>query len=427
MQAANEGAVAAGAPERDRSVGIRVALPFEQGVNPFVEQVYVHKTFFTRLHHFVLASDAFVVAPGGVGTLLEMTMIWQLLQVRHLHGTPLILVGDMWDGLVGWARVHLLNPTQPLANPNDLAIPRCVATADEAVALLREHHAQWQASAASQSAAPIPGTAAAPGRSARQPARATGVAGAMSPHSPITRDRFDAVLFDLDGVLTSTAKIHASCWKTMFDDFLARWARQRNEPARPFDIAADYKLHVDGKPRYDGVRSFLASRAISLPEGTPADSPTAETVCGLGNRKDELVKAAIARGEVESYPGSVALVRRLREQGIHTAVVSSSNNCEQVLQAAGILNLFDARVDGLTAGELQLPGKPAPDTFLKAAEMLGVPRSRAVVVEDAIAGVQAGRAGGFGLVVGVDRGGSGDALRTSGADVVVTDLAELLS
>jgi len=248
-----------------------------------------------------------------------------------------------------------------------------------------------------------------------------------SPHSPITRDRFDAVLFDLDGVLTSTAKIHASCWKAMFDDFLARRAKQRNEPFRPFDSAADYKLHVDGKPRYDGVKSFLASRAISLPEGIPADPPTAETVCGLGNRKDELVKAAIARGEVEAYPSSVALVWQLREQGIRTAVVSSSNNCEQVLRAAGILDLFDARVDGLIAREFQLPGKPAPDTFLKASQMLGVPPARAVVVEDAIAGVRAGRAGGFGLVVGVDRGGSGDALRAQGADVVVTDTGELLN
>jgi beta-phosphoglucomutase family hydrolase len=254
-----------------------------------------------------------------------------------------------------------------------------------------------------------------------------GVAAMRPPHSPITRDRFDAVLFDLDGVLTSTARIHASCWKTMFDDFLARRARQRNDPFRPFDVAADYKLYVDGKLRYQGVRSFLASRNISIPEGTPTDPPTADTVCGLGNRKDELVKAAIDHGEVESYPGSVALVRRLRAQGIRTAVVSSSQNCEQVLRAVGILDLFDARVDGLVASELKLPGKPRPDTFIKAAEILGVPPARAVVVEDAIAGVQAGRAGGFGLVVGVDRGGSGDALRTEGADVVVTDLGELMS
>jgi beta-phosphoglucomutase family hydrolase len=245
-------------------------------------------------------------------------------------------------------------------------------------------------------------------------------------HNLFNRDHFDAVLFDLDGVLTSTAKIHSRCWKTMFDDFLARRARKRNENFQPFDPATDYRLYVDGKPRYEGVRGFLASRNISIPEGTPADPPTADTVCGLGNRKDGLVKAALDQGEVESYPGSVALVLRLREQGIRTAVVSSSNNCEQVLRAVGMLDLFEARVDGLVASELHLPGKPKPDTFLKAAEMLGVIPARAVVVEDAIAGVEAGRAGRFGLVVGVDRGGSRDALRSHGADVVVTDLGELL-
>lgn len=244
--------------------------------------------------------------------------------------------------------------------------------------------------------------------------------------SPLDAARFDAVLFDLDGVLTSTARIHSRCWKVMFDDFLGRRAAAGKEPFRPFDIAADYKLYVDGKPRYEGVRSFLASRNISVPDGTPADPPTAVTVCGLGNRKDELVKAAIDRGEVESYPGSVALVKRLREQGLRTAVVSSSNNCREVLRAADIEGLFDARVDGLVATEFQLPGKPAPDTFLKAAGMLGVDPARAVVVEDAIAGVQSGRAGGFGLVIGVDRGGSRDALLAHGADMVVTDLAELL-
>jgi beta-phosphoglucomutase family hydrolase len=248
-----------------------------------------------------------------------------------------------------------------------------------------------------------------------------------SAHKPITRDRFDAVLFDLDGVLTSTAKIHSSCWKTMFDDFLSRRATARKEPFQAFDIETDYKLYVDGKLRYEGVKNFLASRGISLPEGTPEDLPTADTVCGLGNRKDELVKAAIDRGEVEPYPGSVALVRWLRQQGIRTAVVSSSNNCEQVLRAAGILDLFEVRVDGLVASQLQLPGKPAPDTFLMAAQILDVRPARAVVVEDAIAGVQAGRAGGFGMVVGVDREGSGDALRTHGADLLVTDLEELLN
>jgi beta-phosphoglucomutase family hydrolase len=248
-----------------------------------------------------------------------------------------------------------------------------------------------------------------------------------SPPQLIAPDRFDAVLFDLDGVLTSTATIHSRCWKEMFDDLLGRRAADEKEPFRPFDIVTDYKLYVDGKPRYDGVRSFLASRNISVPDGTPADPPTAVTVCGLGNRKDELVKAAIDRGEVESYPGSVALVRRLREQGIRTAVVSSSNNCQAVLRAAGIEGLFDARVDGLVSTEFHLSGKPAPDTFLKAAEMLGVSPARAVVVEDALAGVQSGRAGGFGLVIGVDRGGSREALRAHGADVVVGDLGELLS
>jgi beta-phosphoglucomutase family hydrolase len=246
-------------------------------------------------------------------------------------------------------------------------------------------------------------------------------------HKPITPDRFDAVLFDLDGVLTSTAKIHSSCWKTMFDEFLRHRAAERKEPFQPFDIETDYKPYVDGKLRYEGVKSFLASRDIALAEGTPEDPPTADTVCGLGNRKDELVKAAIDQGEVESYPGSVALVRWLREQGIRTGVVSSSNNCENVLRAAGILDLFEVRVDGLVASKLGLPGKPAPDTFLEAARMLSVSPARAVVVEDALAGVQAGRAGGFSLIVGVDREGSGDALRTEGADVVVRDLAELLS
>jgi beta-phosphoglucomutase family hydrolase len=246
-------------------------------------------------------------------------------------------------------------------------------------------------------------------------------------HKSITPDRFDAVLFDMDGVLTATAKIHSSCWKQTFDDFLRHRATEKQEEFRPFEIATDYKRYVDGKLRYDGVKSFLASRDIALAEGTPEDPPDANTVCGLGNRKDELVKAAIESGQVESYPDSTALVRRLLEQGIRTAVVSASNNCEQVLRAAGMLDLFEVRVDGMVASKLGLPGKPAPDTFLKAAQMLGVAPARAVVVEDALAGVQAARAGGFALVVGVDREGSGDALRTAGADVVVAGLAELLN
>lgn len=237
---------------------------------------------------------------------------------------------------------------------------------------------------------------------------------------------FDAVLFDLDGVLTSTAKIHAACWRSMFDDFLRKRADARGEPFAAFDIEDDYKAYVDGKPRYEGVRSFLESRRITLPYGSPADDPATESICGLGNRKDELVKQAIAEGKVEAYPGSVALLRKLHEEKKLMAVVSSSNNCEEVLEAAGLAGFFAARVDGIVATEKSLHGKPAPDTFLHAAHVLEVAPERAVVVEDALAGVEAGRAGGFGLVVGVDRGDAGAALRQHGADIIVTDLAELI-
>lgn len=247
-----------------------------------------------------------------------------------------------------------------------------------------------------------------------------------NPHSALSPGRFDAVLFDLDGVLTSTAKIHAACWKSMFDAYLKAQAAQSGQAFVPFDVERDYKPYVDGKPRYDGVRSFLESRNISLPTGSPEDAPTVESICGLGNRKDELVKVAIAAGKVEAYPGSVALVRKLREIRMHLAVVSSSNNCREVLEAADLLELFEARVDGLVATEQNLKGKPEPDTFLYAARLLGVASERAVVVEDAQAGVAAGRAGGFGLVVGVDRGGNAAALREHGADIVVDDLAELI-
>jgi len=242
----------------------------------------------------------------------------------------------------------------------------------------------------------------------------------------MTRDRFDAVLFDLDGVLTGTAKVHAACWKKLFDDFLRQEAAERHEPFRPFDIERDYRLYVDGKPRFEGARSFLESRGIHLPYGDPDSSPGCETVHGLGNRKDEMVKEALEAEGVEAYEGSVALVRHLRSQGIKTAVVSASSNCEAVLNAARIADLFDVRIDGEVAARLNLAGKPAPDTFLKAAEQLGVAPKRAVVVEDAISGVQAGRAGGFGLVIGVDRKGDAKALWENGADVVVTDLGEML-
>jgi beta-phosphoglucomutase family hydrolase len=242
----------------------------------------------------------------------------------------------------------------------------------------------------------------------------------------ITRDRYDAVLFDLDGVLTDTAEIHASSWKRMFDEYLQGRAARTDEAFRPFEVATDYKLHVDGKPRYDGVRDFLRSRGIDLPEGSPQDAPSAETVCGLGNRKNDLVNAAIAAGEVVTYPASVALVRRLRGEGIKCAVVTSSQNRAAVLEAAGIGDLFDAAVDGNTIIELNLAGKPAPDAFLQAAKALGVPPARAVVVEDAISGVQAGANGNFALVIGVARHGNAEELKQHGAHVVVADLAELL-
>jgi beta-phosphoglucomutase family hydrolase len=242
----------------------------------------------------------------------------------------------------------------------------------------------------------------------------------------LTPARFGAVLFDLDGVLTSTARVHAAAWKQMFDHYLLSRSRRTGEPFRPFDVDADYKQYVDGKPRYDGVRSFLASRGIRLPEGTETSASHEESVCGLGNQKDELVKQALHTGGVKTYPGAIDLVRRVGGLGLKTAVVSSSRNCAEVLRAVGIEGLFDVRVDGEVIDRLHLPGKPAPDTYLHAAELLGVPPARAVVVEDAIAGVQAGRAGGFGLVIGVDRGGSAEALRQSGADVVVSHLGELI-
>ena len=237
---------------------------------------------------------------------------------------------------------------------------------------------------------------------------------------------FDAVLFDLDGVLTSTAKIHAACWKSMFDDFLRKHAGSSQQPFTPFDTEDDYKRYVDGKPRYEGVRSFLESRSITLPYGSPADDPVTESVCGLGNRKDELVKQAIAAGKVEAYPGSVALLRKLREMKVLMAVVSSSNNCEEVLEAAGIADFFAARVDGIVATENGLRGKPAPDYLPACRPHSRRSPQRAVVTEDALAGIEAELAGRFGLVVGVDRSDVGALLRQHGADIVVTDLAELI-
>lgn len=239
-------------------------------------------------------------------------------------------------------------------------------------------------------------------------------------------DGITACLFDLDGVLTETAKIHAQAWKQIFDDFLRARSEQRGEAFKEFDLVADYDEYVDGKPRLDGVRSFLQSRRIELPLGSPDDPPDADTLYGLGRRKNDVVLKLIREQGVEPYEGSVAFVRKAIEQGLRRAVVSSSTNCQDVLEAAGIEDLFEARIDGHVAEEQGLAGKPAPDTYLAGARTLGVEPGQAAVFEDALAGVEAGRAGNFGCVVGVDRVGQADALRRHGADVVVRDLAELL-
>ena len=239
-------------------------------------------------------------------------------------------------------------------------------------------------------------------------------------------DSVRACLFDLDGVLTRTATVHAAAWKEMFDGYLSEQAARAGEQFVPFDPVADYARYVDGKPRYDGVRSFLAARGIELPEGKPDDPPDAETVRGLGNRKNELVLRLIREGGVEVYEGSVRYLEAARDAGLRRAVVSSSANTRDVLEAAGIERFIEARIDGVVAEREGLKGKPAPDTFLAGARELDVTPEEAAVFEDALAGVEAGRAGGFACVVGVDRAGQAEALRQHGATVVVSDLSELL-
>jgi beta-phosphoglucomutase family hydrolase len=239
-------------------------------------------------------------------------------------------------------------------------------------------------------------------------------------------DSVRACLFDLDGVLTRTAKVHAAAWKEMFDAYLRERAEGTGERFVAFDEVADYDEYVDGKPRYDGVRSFLASRGVELPEGDADDPPSAETVRGLGNRKNELVLRLIRERGVEAYEGSVRYLHAARDAGLRRAVVSSSANCKDVLEAAGIEDLLEVRIDGIVREREQLRGKPAPDTFLAAARALGVAPAEAAVFEDALAGVAAGRAGDFGCVVGVDRAGQAEQLRAHGADLVVTDLGDLL-
>jgi beta-phosphoglucomutase family hydrolase len=239
-------------------------------------------------------------------------------------------------------------------------------------------------------------------------------------------DGLTACLFDLDGVLTQTAKVHAAAWKQMFDEYLRRRAEQRGDEFVEFDLHDDYDEYVDGKPRYDGVRSFLASRGIELPQGSPSDDPSEETIDGLGNRKNELVQTIIQEQGVEPYEGSVRYARAARDAGLRRAVVSSSTNCREVLEHAGIIDLFEEIIDGVVADRERLSGKPAPDTFLAGARAVGVAPGQAAVFEDALAGVEAGRAGNFGYVVGVDRVGQAEALKSHGADIVVRDLAELM-
>lgn len=244
--------------------------------------------------------------------------------------------------------------------------------------------------------------------------------------APRLPDGIRACLFDLDGVLTQTAKIHAAAWKQMFDAFLRERSRRTGEPFRPFALPQDYATYVDGKLRQDGVRSFLTSRGVELTEGSPDDPPTADTVHGLGTRKNDLFLRLLRDHGVELYDDAVRFVEAVRTAGLRRAVVSASKNTGEVLDAAGIADLFEVRVDGCVAEERHLRGKPAPDTFLAAAEALGLGPATCAVFEDAVAGVAAGRAGAFGWVIGVDRVGQAAALREHGADQVVRDLGELL-
>ena len=235
----------------------------------------------------------------------------------------------------------------------------------------------------------------------------------------------DAVIFDMDGVVTETATVHASAWKRLFDGYLERRSRQAGEPFIPFDEGADYLAFVDGRNRYDGVRSFLGSRGIDLPWGDPSDPPGTETVCALGNSKDELFRQVLRADGAVAYPSTVGMIKDLRSRRVRIGLVTASRNADEVLAAAGVADLFDEKVDGRDAAELQLPGKPDPAMYLEAARRLGVGPARAAVIEDALAGVAAGHAGRFRMVIGVDRSGQRQALRQAGADLVVADLGEL--
>jgi alpha,alpha-trehalase len=256
----------------------------------------------------------------------------------------------------------------------------------------------------------------------------------------IDRSSYDAVIFDLDGVVTQTAAVHAAAWKRLFDEYLRERAAHASaaskgapeaapsgaaDPLRPFDLDADYARYVDGKPRYDGVRDFLLSRGIDLPMGDPSDSQDEESVCGLGNRKNAFFNAEVREHGVKTFPSTISVIGQLHEAGIRTGLMSSSKNTAMVLEVTGTTALFEVRVDGVVAAEVGLPGKPDPAMYLEAARRMGVDPARSVVVEDALSGVEAGRRGGFGLVIGVDRLGQAEALREAGADMVVDDLAEV--
>ncbi len=233
---------------------------------------------------------------------------------------------------------------------------------------------------------------------------------------------FAGVLFDLDGVLTATAQVHADCWKRVFDEYLLSVGVSDAQVSRPFELPQDYRQYVDGKPRYDGVRSFLSSRGVWLPDGTPIDVPTAKTICGLGNNKSLLFAEAIQTEGVETYPDAVVLARYLLKRDIKLGVVSSSRHCESILISAGLQEFFSVRVDGIVAEKVGLAGKPSPETFVYAARKLGIEPASSAVVEDALVGVRAAKQGGFGLVVGIDRTEGQIDLAKSGADLVVTDL-----
>ncbi len=238
-------------------------------------------------------------------------------------------------------------------------------------------------------------------------------------------DKYQAMILDLDGVITQTSKIHAQAWKEMFEAYLNKRREEGNDAVKAYDRRQDYDEYINGKPRYEGVRSFLESREIELPYGDPDDEPGKETVCGLGNRKNRIFRELLEKNGVEPYEGAVEHIRRWKKKGLKIAVVSSSRNCAAVLKAAGISDLFDARVDGVTAAQENLKGKPDPDIFLFAAKKLGVSPEKAVVYEDAVAGVQAGQKGKFGLVIGVARKNDQHQLQENGADVVIHNFNEL--